>query len=519
MLRCALAAALGILWPQSGTGETAVGARTAAPAAAGQSLPDQRARAALDAAVAAIGGEAALRRMTGIHRAIDANWIDPGQQPRPWSGPAEVETLPVGDRVSIEVLTDYATGAFVKSERRGALRGERIAFYHAGGSDGGFETNSYEKGAPLLRRHGAAEFTALRATELRRFPEALLLWALQAASGPQWIGERTAGRRREQIISFVDPSGRTLLLHLDTATRLPSSVEWKRTHPTLGDTVSEILFSDYRKRGGLKLPFHYYVRTGGLPALDYHVRSIRVGIPLEPTRFEPPAVSVPFREPPRTPSLHDLGGGVYEVLGSYNVAFALFRDYVLLVEAPVDEAYTKRIFELIRSVEPVKPIRLVSTHFHYDHIGGVRYAISQGVPIWTTSHTRIAIEQAIGSGVTFSSDELSRRPRAPVIEPVLGRAVFDDGEQRVEVYDIGPTEHSEQMLVAYFPRASALLAADIWDINAPEVAVPSRDARTMFSRLRANGARIERFIPVHGVPVYRAELTRLLEAGAGGGGE
>jgi len=490
------------------TGAAAAVAQTPPPAAAGatDSQPSPQGRQLLDSVIRAMGGEVALRELATVRRTVSADWMDPGQQPRPWSGSYELGALPVGDRVPLEVIVNYATGEFSRREQRGALSGEPLILYDAGGPSGGFGTMTDRSGIPILRRYSATEFAPLATGELRRFPEALLLWATRSARLEQ-LADRTVGGARELALSFVDPAGRTLTLYIDPQTRLPHSVAWTRFHPSIGQTVSEIAFSDFRSSGRLTLPFRYVIRSGGQPSLAYQVRTVTQR-GAEPLRFEPPQGTVAYQGGQGPPTLNSLGRGVYEVVGTYNSAFAVFPDYILMIDAPIDENYTRQIIELIRTIEPTKPIRLAATHFHYDHIGGIRYAISQGIPIWATSHTRTAIERMLDPSLSFGADALSSQPRPPIIETVGARTVFEGGEQRVELLDIGPTRHSEQNLVAYFSNVEALLAADVWDIHAPTVAVPTNDAALMFHRLRQSHVRVGRFIPVHGVPVAREDLLR-----------
>ena len=50
-----------------------------------------------------------------------------------------------------------------------------------------------------------------------------------------------------------------------------------------------------------------------------------------------------------------------------------FKDYVAVVEAPIDEKRALVVIEEIARTIPNKPIRfMVNTHQHFDHIGGLR---------------------------------------------------------------------------------------------------------------------------------------------------
>jgi glyoxylase-like metal-dependent hydrolase (beta-lactamase superfamily II) len=218
---------------------------------------------------------------------------------------------------------------------------------------------------------------------------------------------------------------------------------------------------------------------------------------------------------PARPEISKLGEGLYLIRGPYNVLFAAFRDHVAVFEAPLNSRYAETCLELIRKTLPDRPIRyVVATHFHYDHVAGLRPYIAGGVPIVTTPDAKGVIERVASSPRGMYPDALSRRPVEPRIETVTGAKAIDDGTNRVELYDIGPTEHVAQLLVAYFPRQKVLFEADVWDPISLELDVAGTDAATLARKMRELGLEVERIIPVHGVPTTMAALERGLSVRA-----
>src|SRR5262249_41525662 len=159
--------------------------------------------------------------------------------------------------------------------------------------------------------------------------------------------------------------------------------------------------------GALLLPYLIVDRVGGIPTHFVQARSIILDAPAPAELMARPAHFVPVAATPPAPVLHDRGNGVYEILGPYNVMFAVFRDSVLLIEAPLNGNYVRSILGLIESVAPGKPVRAVSTHFHYDHIGGVRTLVARGIPILTTADAREVIGQALEARKTLHPDAYS----------------------------------------------------------------------------------------------------------------
>ena len=80
-----------------------------------------------------------------------------------------------------------------------------------------------------------------------------------------------------------------------------------------------------------------------------------------------------------------LADGVYLLGGSSHNSVAVeFKDYVSVVEAPLDERRSLAVIEQIVKLIPNKPIRfLVNTHQHFDHIGGLRTYMHIGATIIT----------------------------------------------------------------------------------------------------------------------------------------
>jgi glyoxylase-like metal-dependent hydrolase (beta-lactamase superfamily II) len=169
------------------------------------------------------------------------------------------------------------------------------------------------------------------------------------------------------------------------------------------------------------------------------------------------------------------------------------------------------VLSLIEATVPGKPVRAVATHFHFDHIGGVRTLVARGIPVVTTPDAIPVIRRSLASRQRMRPDALARAPRAAQVEAATGRRVIDDGTQRVELYDVGPTPHVAQLLVAYYPRERLLHVGDLFDTLTAELVFGGTDAETLSRRIRELGLDVERIVPTHGVPVNFRHLERALE--------
>src|SRR5262249_27211758 len=86
--------------------------------------------------------------------------------------------------------------------------------------------------------------------------------------------------------------------------------------------------------------------------------------------------------------------------------------------------------------------------------------------------------------------------------------IFNDGVNRAEVYDFGPTPHCAQILVAYFPRQKVLFVPDLWDIISPEQPIAGADAVAMARKIRDLHLEVDRIIPGPGAPGTMAMLRQ-----------
>jgi hypothetical protein len=92
------------------------------------------------------------------------------------------------------------------------------------------------------------------------------------------------------------------------------------------------------------------------------------------------------------------------------------------------------------------------------------------------------------------------------------KRVFQDDKHVVELYDIGPNPHANEILVAYLPKEKILFQADLLNA-APNGSIPiAQDATISFSeRLEKLGLQVEKIYGVHGRPATPAELRASVE--------
>jgi glyoxylase-like metal-dependent hydrolase (beta-lactamase superfamily II) len=470
-----------------------------------------RAHDVLQAGIDASGGLSALKALSNITRQMSGVRTDEGQGHKP--------VLPFTD--DHPVVTNHPKITSIRD-----LRKQRVSDYL---------DDTILGGQPIQRRtvaDGTQVFTifydyvdhawtarppAARTALLRQYPESLLQTACNRPETLQWIGQNDFEGRSQQAISFADTDGTRVSLYFDSQTHLLTKSETLRDDPVLGDVAVETVFNDYRKIGPLMVPFRYRDRVGGVMLQDLRASSIELNTSLDEALFERPEGFPQFELLPPVPSVRKLAEDVYAISGTYNSLFVVFDEYILVVEAGFNNQYSQAAIEQIKSVVPDKPIRyLVSTHFHFDHLGGVRSYIAQGATIITTPDAKEVINRIASTQHTIRADMLSLNPRSPIIETFEtftgNKRVFEDGRHTLELYNISPTPHCDEMIIAYLPRQKLLFEADLQDIEFPgRTGTGGEDTALLDKTIQALGIQVDEIIPVHGRPGTLEDLRHSVE--------
>ncbi|HMG23520.1 MAG TPA: MBL fold metallo-hydrolase, partial [Kofleriaceae bacterium] len=235
--------------------------------------------------------------------------------------------------------------------------------------------------------------------------------------------------------------------------------------------------------------------------------------------FEPPAgavAAVPAGGA-TTVVASKLGDNVYFVEGSsHNSLAVVLADSILLIEAPLGDERSQAVLAKLAEIAPGKPVKaVVATHYHYDHSGGLRGYIARGATIYTTAGNRAFVTKLAATPHTIKPDALSRTPAAPTVEVVAGKKILGDAAHPVELYDVGPNPHVDEMLVAYLPKDKLLFVADLLSIPPQGPIAPGTPVTRAFSdKLKKLGLDIKAVAPAHGRMGTMADLQKALDTPA-----
>jgi glyoxylase-like metal-dependent hydrolase (beta-lactamase superfamily II) len=242
---------------------------------------------------------------------------------------------------------------------------------------------------------------------------------------------------------------------------LVDRIETRLFNNMLGDMLVEAVFSGYRDHAGVKFPARIEQRQAGHPTLDLTIAEVMPGSAA--ARGVTPA---PRREGPAAPPLkveaERIADGVWFLNGGAPVSVLVeFRDHVVVIEAPQGDERTEATVAAVKALTPGKPIRyVVNTHHHFDHSGGVRAVVAEGITLLTHEKNKAYFERILKNPFVLAPDRLAKSPRAPMIEGVGAKRVLTDGSMTLELHQLRGNLHDEAMLVGYLPRTRMLIQSD-----------------------------------------------------------
>jgi glyoxylase-like metal-dependent hydrolase (beta-lactamase superfamily II) len=280
-------------------------------------------------------------------------------------------------------------------------------------------------------------------------------------------------------------------------------VEYQSVNSVVGDYPIEITYSDYAQFGTVMFPRRIVQKEDGFDTFDITVTDVQpnaaVSLPV------PENVAKVTAPPPVTAQIEKVSAGLWSVSAANTRSLAVeFRDHIVMLEGPTSDARSAAANELVRKTIPNKPIRsVVNTHAHYDHAGGLRQYVAEGITVITHESNKAFYEKAWARPRTLDADPIAKAGKPPVIETVGDKHVLTDGSRTVELYYHKGNGHHTGTLIAWIPRERILLYGDGYNPPAgDEIRTPERGpyyaiqlVELVEQQLKLNPVRIA---PVHG---------------------
>jgi glyoxylase-like metal-dependent hydrolase (beta-lactamase superfamily II) len=341
--------------------------------------------------------------------------------------------------------------------------------------------------------------------ELERASPILLLKALESPQSVATVAEQRLGGARYPAVSFRDGRWRFILL-FDAKSHLPVAIRTQDEDALRGDSVFDLLLADWQPVAGALVAHRLFYRLNDLPIEQLTYREIKPNPELGADLFAVPAaiqasVKPPGREPvpyqwvirrvnagffndsdavsydPAVSSglkLNELAPNIQHLVGgTHNMLIVALKDYLVVVDAPINEDQALFAIKAAKQRYPGKPIKyLVLTHHHMDHTNGVRAFMADGATVVIGAPGKSFFEMVERASHRLSPDQLAKSAKKPPVIEVKERMELSDGSEAVHLYRID-NPHAEGMLIVHVASKNLVYDTDLYSPGRDSVKNPN----------------------------------------------
>lgn len=309
-----------------------------------------------------------------------------------------------------------------------------------------------------------------------------------------------------------DAHGTQWTIYVDPVTQLPTWLETIEKDHLEGSLINRVAFSDWRMVEGVPFPFRLEQTING----QLIRREVREAITLngalatttettnqlDEVELEQKALGWSMshfflrRALLGAPSdgdeaakvqINDLGGGIYQVVGSsHHTVIIEGRKGLAIVDAVWYPSRSEAILDAIKAKWRKKPIKyVILTHHHIDHVGGLGPFAALGATIVTGAEN-----------FDYFHDILVKTQQTPPsMQVVPGRISLSGLGRSIEMFDI-PNSHANDMIGIYVPDVKTAINTDLYSPGRP--GQQPVWAREFADAIKFHGLDVEQHVGGHG---------------------
>jgi hypothetical protein len=460
-------------------------------------------RQLVDDAAAALGGAARLRALKSI--AVEGMGDAPnvGQNREPDS------ELPNWRVTAYTRTTDLANDRTDMTQTRQAhfqFAGALVQRQHQA-QDGDVAVNYPPNGEPVRGTEAQARD---RRREALHHPIAAVRAALAESS--QVANLRQSGD--QDIVDIRTSHGDVIQLTVSRASKLPLRVAMLDANPNLGDVVLATAFSDYEEVNGVQMPKRLRTTIDKYPQFDLQVSKNAVDVDTAALAAPAAVKSAPAATPPaQVVTVEPVAKGIWRLAGSGNHRSIVFEfaDHLVLFEAPLNEARSKAVIDEARRLSPKPLTHVIVSHHHFDHSGGLRVAVAEGLTIITHRENEAFFKELVARPWTVQPDALAMAAKPLNLQLVDDTMTLKDAAMEVQLYHLLDNPREGTNLFAYVPQGRLLVQADLYDNTWDR----HLWGQNVLDNLERRKLKVDRDVPVHGAKEPFAKMVENIKAKPG----
>ena len=382
----------------------------------------------------------------------------------------------------------------------------------------------------------SARRLAVQWREQERASPVLLLTALDHLDRLTAAPRHTLGGRSFPSVRFVDGATSFIIL-FDAKTHLPRAIRTLDDSLIYGDAVNDLVLDDWQSVDGVKVARSLTYTFAGRTFRRVTYTQVTANAPIAAQAFEPSAETRKAAEAPasdgvpyakvmtrlnfgrfvETPAFWDSAQGLKLVELAPNLQFVqgathnsmilALPDYLVVIEAPQDDNYSRWVIDAAKAKYPGKPIRYVMvTHHHFDHSGGTRAFVAAGADIIVPAPAKSHFAALLRAPHTLAPDLLQKSPhRAQIIE-VTKEYALKDGAEEIRFIRVD-NPHVEGMLIAHVVKENIVFDSDLYSPMRDKAKTPNNTA--FLGTLKTLGLSQARIAGGHGAVGSAGDLEAL----------
>jgi len=287
-----------------------------------------------------------------------------------------------------------------------------------------------------------------------------------------------------------------------------------------GDVQQRVYFDNWKLVQGIEYPTNLVEERNGTIWHSTQALQVEFNVPLDDNAFRMDAAAAPrsvsspgWKRPFRAANVATLAPGIDFFPGPWNATLVKQSDGIVILDAPIGESYTQGIIEEAKKRYSGLPVKAVlSTSDSWPHTGGVRFAASQGVPIYILDLNRPLLEQLIHAPHALDPDTLQKsQPRkVPIWKVVSGKVEIGSGPNRMELYPLRGASTERQYMV-YFPERHLLYASDTLVINDDNTLYDPELMSEVAQAVKRESLKVDTVYAMHQGPTAWSQVLTLLE--------